>query len=282
MRVNTTGKRGAIACLVAMAACHSGMSARQDGATDGVATGKDVVSREDGPAPDLPRDTLSVEVARDQGTSDSALDLHPRDAGTTDANDANGDSVDGILDAADPVEAAPKDATGLDLAADVSGMAKDARPDVPAVDTGLAAFCTGDLARLSTNGNNTGPAIHPSILAMDCCEGFELEIITATFTYGIYVSWAVPARAGALPLDVDLSDPSRLQWFEVATRCDSTRANCADSYRSGFVGRLQLSRVVDGGYAYEASLCVHVEETAANPRSSLHSFDLYVPRIVIR
>jgi hypothetical protein len=33
----------------------------------------------------------------------------------------------------------------------------------------------------------------------------------------------------------------------------------------------------DGGYGYETSLCVHVEESVNSPHSELHSFDRCVP-----
>jgi hypothetical protein len=116
---------------------------------------------------------------------------------------------------------------------------------------------------------------------MDCCAGFELEIITATFLYGIYVRWIVPSSAGDFPLDVDLSAPTRLRSFHVLTNCDSTRASCSDVYQSNFVGRLQVS-YSDGEYGYDASLCVHVEEPADSPHPYLHAFDLYVPHIAFR
>jgi hypothetical protein len=267
-------------CLAVLAACHDGMSvSRRDGAVDGAAAG----------AGDAPH-AFDLVSARDEGT-DSVLGDGPREAAAPDVRDANvsegvrdasvgeASRPDAELDIPSVGDAAPADASPQ---TDLPWSAVDApRPDVASLDAGLASFCTGNVARLATNGHVTGPAIRPTTLAMDCCEGFELEIITATFLYGIYVRWIVPASAGGFPLDIDLSAPSSLRSFDVRTDCDSTRGNCSDVYDSGFVGRLQLSRT-DGGYGYDGSLCVHAEEPADSPHPHLHSFDLYVPRMAFR
>jgi hypothetical protein len=276
-------------CLIAIVACRDGMSARRDGAVPDLAISKDGPSMNDGPgmasdraeltAPEVARDTLGPDLPRDQLAPDSAADRGAREDSAADVHDshvAEASLPDGVSDAPDPGEVR----AGSDLATEALASVMDARPALSPIDSGLAAFCTGNLGRLATNGNAGAPAIHAASLAMDCCDGVELELDTATFMDSIYVSWVLPAGSGALPLDFDLSGPSRLRSFEVATKCDYLHSNCSDSYSSGFVGQLRLFRG-DGGAAYEASLCVHVEQPTDSPHAFLHSFDLYVPRIAI-
>lgn len=257
---------GSVLCFVLLA-CDGGMSAsRRDGAFDGMAAVKDTAAW----------DAFDLGPARDHAT-DSALDEGARDAQAPDARDANvseASGQDAKLDLASH-EDAP-------LHSDVLGAVADAAwPDVSPLDTGVASFCTGSLPRLATNGYSTGPVIRATTLAMDCCEGFEVEIVTATFLYSIYVRWVVLPSSDPFPLDIDLSAPASLRSLHVLTNCDSTRANCSDVYQSGFAGRMQLSRG-DGGLGYDGSLCIHAEEPADSPHPHLHSFDLYLPRIAFR
>jgi hypothetical protein len=239
-------------------AFDSGSAGRSDSppAPD-VGSGGDTVADE--PGSDLARDVpvLDTPTTNDGSSKDAAGDPSPWDA-----------ARDSVADGNTPDETIMKDAAG------------DPRPDGTATGDALAAFCTGNLVRLATNGNPTGPAIRSFTIPMDCCDGVGIEIDTATFVHALYVSWLVPA-GNNLPLDEDLSAPSSIQSFHVSTDCTGTDRDCKDTYSSGFVGRLQMWRG-DGGYGYQASLCVHVEESADSPHSQLHSFDLYVPEFKIR
>lgn len=257
---------GSVLCF-ALLACDGGVSAsRRDGAFDGMAAATDAARW----------DAFDLAPARDHA-ADSALDEGARDAQAPDTRDANvswASGQDAKLDLASHEDA--------HLHSDVIGAVADAPwPDVDPPDTGVASFCTGSQPRFAANGHSTGPAIRSTILVMDCCEGFELEIVTATFLYSIYVRWVVSPSSDPFPLDIDLSAPASLRSLHVLTNCDSTRANCSDVYQSGFVGRLQLSQS-DGGIGYDGSLCIHAEEPADSPHPHLHSFDLYLPRIAFR
>jgi hypothetical protein len=216
------------------------------------------------------------------GRHDGAIQTNDGETRTT----ADGNPQDGNLPVADGISQdavrtdAVRDPIGLDEAGPEGAAAEVGRDSTPA-DSSLASFCTGDGSRLATNGYDTGPAIRTYTTAMDCCDGITIEIITATFSSLLYVSWLVPATGDSLPVDIDLSGPSSIRSFHVAAECQSRDTNCQEVYTSGFVGRLRMSRA-DGAAGYDASLCVHVEESADSPHATLHSFDLYLPHLVIQ
>jgi hypothetical protein len=237
--------------------------------TDG-SPGREVQSETAVPAqPDVPvgadassKDAGGVEMARDATVADAPT---PADGPARDATPREG-----------AAEVPSTDTAGLSDAARVMEVGRDSAP----MSDALAAFCTGHLPRMATNGNSAGPAIRTYIDPISCCDVITFEFITATFLSPIFVSWTMPA--GDPPsVDIDLSAPTRNVSVKVATECTSRTATCPDVYTSGFKGRLQVS-LLDGGLGYDVNLCLHAEEPADSPHTSLHSFDLYLPHEIVR
>jgi hypothetical protein len=233
--------------------------ARADAGSDGLGT--DVAITKDTSA------EAGTSVRRDGAGTDAFVPVSDVLA-TSDGSSPDAARADSPRDAASPDELIRKDA------------AMEAGQDGSSGGDSLASFCTGDLPRLATNGYPVGPAIRTYVTATDCCDRITIELITATFTNLLYVSWSVPPTEGSLPADIDLGSAPDRWGFHVSTSCQSGGSSCTEVYDSGFLGRLQVS-LVDGGPGYDVKLCVHVEESPGAPHATLHSFDLYLPRLTI-
>jgi hypothetical protein len=258
------------AILVLVAACGSKSTDRRDAALPPAdsSPGKDGntdLALPDGPVPDAPlamdtsgRDTPSVELARDTALPDLAT-----------GPDSTQDQ--GAVRDLGPVETAGAKDVAVESARDSAGTFGD---------LGLAAaICTGNSVRSVVNGATGAPAVRATPIAMGCCDGIELQLVSATFVSEIYVSVLIPATGNPLPTEVDLTNLPKDWRFLVSTDCDSTGSSCKEEYSSGYIGTLQLARM-DGGHGIDLSLCMHVEDVDGT-HSKLRTLDLYIPHATV-
>jgi hypothetical protein len=199
------------------------------------------------------KETGAADLARDTALPDApvGLDTHGqetvRDATTMDRADASGDGTDGT---------------------DGAGASADGA---------LAAFCTGTATRSMVNGFPGAPVVEVSRIATDCCDGFDLELNSATFATPIFVA-AIASGASFVPVDIDLASPPQGWSFRVSGDCDATPSSCKEQFDSGIVGTFRTARVEDSG-AIDLSLCLHVEDVDGSHKL-LRSFDIYIPHAI--
>lgn len=243
---------------------------------DGV-VGPDAAAKETTPAergrdtlPDAPvgADTAAKETTAADGDRDTALPDGPL------VLDTHGEET--VRDVASDVASD----VGLIDTADAKNDASDSRRDdaVTSADGALAAFCTGAGTRSMVNGFTGAPAVRVSRIATDCCDGFQLELMSATYASPIFVV-AMASGVSFVPVDVDLGNPPQGWSFRVSSDCEtSSPSSCEEHYDSGFVGTFRTSRVEDSG-AIDLGLCLHVEDVDGS-HQMLRTFDIYIPHAV--
>jgi hypothetical protein len=207
----------------------------------------------------LPDGPAGAETAdKDTNVADLGRDTAPDAAIEPDAN--RQETVgDGAL-----LETAGANDNALESGSDSAGTS---------VDGALAAFCTGDYTRSMVDGTAGAPTVRTSRIATGCCDGFELQLNSATFASAIFVD-AIASGVTFVPVDIDLGNPPRGWTFGVWIDCDATRASCKQQLDSGLVGTFRTARVLDSG-AIDLSLCLHAEDAAGSRR-----LDLYIPHTV--
>jgi len=165
--------------------------------------------------------------------------------------------------------------------------APDAAPDLPPADSArdagppndLATFCTGGASKMIVDGISSNPAVHGKVIPYDCCEGGELQAVTATYLHPIVVSWRATAGSFSGFKTIDLANPPDGWSVGVTVGCNSA-ASCTDpvdSYTTGLTGSLSIS--MGKSARYDVSTCLHVEENASSPHPVVHSLDLFATHI---
>jgi hypothetical protein len=251
--------------------------------------GKDAqadVAVPDGPSPDGPavadtgvRETAAADLGRDSALPDGPVD------GYTTAKDTTAVNLD--PDTALPDAPVGLDADRQETARDVASMdTAGARGDALEIgrdgpgtspDGALAAFCTGGATRSMVNGFSGAPVVRVSRIATGCCDGFELELNSATFASPIYAS-AVASGDSFVPVDIDLGNPPQGWSFRISSDCATTLSSCKEQFDSGFVGTFRTAWVEDST-AIDLSLCLHVEDVDGS-HELLRTFDLYIPHVI--
>jgi hypothetical protein len=177
-----------------------------------------------------------------------------------------------------------RDGPGLDAKIPDAPAASDlAIPDLSTSDVSdgsLASFCQGNLSQMVFNGSTSGPVVHNMMMVCDGCDAGRLEVITATLSHQIVITWRHESSPGtAYPASIGLANPPPGWEVQLIVDCDPTRGTCLappDSYTTGLSGTLKVS---PGASGFILDLCLHVEEDAASPHPIVHSLDLYAPNI---
>lgn len=266
-------------------------SARRDSAVPNDSSpGKDAqsdVAVPDGPSPDgalgadtAVKDTTAADLGCDTALSDAPVGEDTAAKDTT-AADLGRDTA--LSDAPAGLDThgqeMGRDATSMDTASGKSDALESGRDGTgTSADGGLAAFCTGTATCSMVNGFPGAPVTRVSRIATGCCDGFTLELNSATFASAIFVT-AIASGGSLVPVDIDLGNPPQGWSFRVSSDCDTTSpSSCKEQYDSGFVGSFRTARVEDST-AIDLSLCLHVEDVDGS-HQMLRTFELYIPHVV--
>ena len=198
-------------------------------------------------------------------TAVTRTDAAPNDVARTDATISDGPPTDTGADAGIPARDSAQEAGGDSLVSPMDGA--------------TAAFCAGDLPRSVVNGITGAPVVRATRIILNCCDGFALELYSATFASAIHVSLIVSAADPFVPATIDLANLPQGWNFVVTTGCDSTGSGCKEKFSTGFSGTLQLSRM-DAGANIDVDLCLHVEDTDGS-HTLLRTLDLNLPHVVV-
>lgn len=270
-----------------VSACgNSTASNRRDGAVPGndSSPGQDAqsdVAVPDGPSPDgvVGADTATKETTAWDLGRDTTLTDAPEGADTT-AKETAGAELH--RDTALTDTRGPETVEAAIDAARAEGDASEGRGDGAgtAADGSLAAFCTGTATRSMLNGYPGAPVVRVSRIVTGCCDGFTLELNSATYASPIFVT-AIVSGASLVPVDIALDNPSQDWRFSVSSDCETTSlSSCKERYDSGFVGTFRTARVEDST-AIDLGLCLHVEDVDGSHRL-LQTLDLYIPHAIAK
>jgi hypothetical protein len=174
---------------------------------------------------------------------------------------------------------AVRDVASMDTASAKGDALESGRDSVgTSADGTLAAFCSGADTRSMVNGTEGAPTVRVSRIATGCCDGFQLELNSATFASPIFVA-AISSGVSFVPVDIDLSNPPDGWTFRVSGVCEtSSESSCKEQFDSGFVGTFRTAWVEDST-AIDLSVCLHVEDVDGS-HQLFRSFDLSIPHSV--
>jgi hypothetical protein len=248
--------------------------------TDTVAPAPDLASEDVSPPADVvaSADVLAKDVAPLADVVASAEVLAEEVAPLADV----AARADVVLEDAPPDLPAPEAPAKADMAPDKapdSGV-PDSAHDATSPSADLGSFCTGGASRMVVNGVSSTPSVTGHVLPLDCCEGGEFQISTATFDLPIVVAWQAQAGSFTGFKTIDLANPPSGWSVRVNVGCTSMSSDCLepmDSYLTGLVGSLAIS--LGKRSMYEMSLCLHVEESADSLHPLLHTLDLFATHI---
>jgi hypothetical protein len=173
----------------------------------------------------------------------------------------------------------PLPGTSMDTASVKGDALESGRDSVgTSADGTLAAFCSGASTRSMVNGTEGAPTVRVSRIATGCCDGFKLELNSATFASPIFVA-AISSGVSFVPVDIDLGNPPDGWTFRVSGVCETTsESSCKEQFDSGFVGTFRTAWV-DDNTAIDLSLCLHVEDVDGS-HQLFRTFDLSIPHSI--
>jgi len=240
----------------------------------------------DGPSPDgvVGADAAAKETTAADRGGDTLPDApvgEDTSAKETAAGDLGRDTTlpDGPLGLDTHGQETVRDATSLDTAGAKDDASESRRDGAgTSADGALAAFCTGAATRSMVNGFTGAPTVRVSRIATGCCDGFQLELNSATYASPIFIA-AIASGASFVPVDIDLASPPEGWSFRVSSDCETTSpSSCQEQYDSGFVGTFRTAWVEDST-AIDLSLCLHVEDVDGS-HALLRTFDIYIPHAI--
>jgi hypothetical protein len=127
------------------------------------------------------------------------------------------------------------------------------------------------------DGLDVGLTIRGRPLALNCCNGGQLEAASWKYQSPVFVTWREQVTASAtLPATVDLANLPSSWSVRVDFGCDPSAESCATPFGTGLQGSLQVSRAASG---LDMSLCLFVQHSPTGSFSPIQSIALYAPHV---